>query len=164
MDYTVHGILQARILEWVALPFSMGSSQPRDWTQVSCITGGFFTSWTTREAQFLSYVVRKSKKNALRLDVCFLYVEVLEVVSLLFFGFIFAMSYSSIFTFIYIYVWFLIYLWYIYIYDFHPVLFEIQHLQYVVGLWFTIKEYIVFFFFFAGRFQVASFLMESKAQ
>ena len=37
---------------------------------------------------------------------------------------------------------------YIYIYDFHPVLFEIQHLQYVVGLWFTIKEYIVFFFFF----------------
>ena len=36
MDYTVHGILQARILEWVAFPFSRGSSQPRDWTQVSC--------------------------------------------------------------------------------------------------------------------------------
>ena len=50
MDYTVHGILQARILEWVAFPFSRGSSQPRDWTQVSRITGGFFTSWTTREA------------------------------------------------------------------------------------------------------------------
>ena len=33
MDYTVYGILQARILEWVAFPFSMGSSQPRDWTQ-----------------------------------------------------------------------------------------------------------------------------------
>ena len=37
MDYTVHGILQARILEWVAFPFFRGSSQARDWTQVSCI-------------------------------------------------------------------------------------------------------------------------------
>ena len=51
MDYTVHGILQARILEWVADTFSRGSSQPRDWTQVSCIAGRFFTSWATREAQ-----------------------------------------------------------------------------------------------------------------
>ena len=50
MDYTVHGILQARILEWVAFLFSRRSSQPRDWTQVSHITGGFFTSWATREA------------------------------------------------------------------------------------------------------------------
>ena len=49
--YTVHGILQARILEWVAFPFSRGSSQPRDWTQVSHIAGGFFTSWATTEAQ-----------------------------------------------------------------------------------------------------------------
>ena len=52
MDYTVHGILQARILEWVAFPFSRGSSQPRDQNQVSCIAGGFFTSWATREAQW----------------------------------------------------------------------------------------------------------------
>ena len=44
MDYTVHGILQARILEWVAFPFSRGSSQPRDQTQVSRIAGGFITS------------------------------------------------------------------------------------------------------------------------
>ena len=44
MDYTVHGILQARILEWVAFPFSRGSSQPRDQTQVSHVAGGFFTS------------------------------------------------------------------------------------------------------------------------
>ena len=90
MDYTVHGILQARILEWVAIPFSRGSSQPKDWTQglphcrwilyqlshqgsprilewvaypfsrgsslprtwtgVSCMVGGFFTSWAMREA------------------------------------------------------------------------------------------------------------------
>ena len=41
MDYIVHGILQARILEWVTFPFSRGSSQPRDRTQVSPIAGGF---------------------------------------------------------------------------------------------------------------------------
>ena len=51
MDCTVHGILQARILEWVAVPFSRGSSQPRDRTQVSHIAGRFFTSRATREAQ-----------------------------------------------------------------------------------------------------------------
>ena len=45
------GILQARILEWVAMPSSRRSSQPRDRTQVSCIAGRFFTSWATREAQ-----------------------------------------------------------------------------------------------------------------
>ena len=44
MDYTVRGILQARILEWVAFPFSRGSSQPRDGTQASRIADGFFTS------------------------------------------------------------------------------------------------------------------------
>ena len=51
MDYTFHGILQPRILEWVALSFSRGTSQPRDRTQVFRIGGGFFTSWATREAQ-----------------------------------------------------------------------------------------------------------------
>ena len=49
--WTVHGILQARILGWVAFPFSRRSSQARDWTQVSCTAGRFFTSWATREAQ-----------------------------------------------------------------------------------------------------------------
>ena len=49
-----HGILQARILEWVAIPFSRGSSWPRDQTQVSCIAGRFFTIWATREALFTS--------------------------------------------------------------------------------------------------------------
>ena len=52
MDYTAHGILQARILEWVAFAFSRGSSQPRDQTQVSCIAGRLFTSWATREAPY----------------------------------------------------------------------------------------------------------------
>ena len=50
-DYTVRGILQARILEWVAIHFSRGPSQPRDQTPVSHFAGGFFTSWATREAQ-----------------------------------------------------------------------------------------------------------------
>ena len=53
VDYTVHGILQAWILEWVAFPFSRGSSQPRDWTQVSHIADRFFTSWATREAHHI---------------------------------------------------------------------------------------------------------------
>ena len=44
MGYTVHRIFQARILEWIAFPFSRGSSQPRDQTQVSHIADGFFTS------------------------------------------------------------------------------------------------------------------------
>ena len=47
MDFRVHGILQARILEWVAFPFSRGSSQPRNRTQVSHIAGGFFSRWAT---------------------------------------------------------------------------------------------------------------------
>ena len=51
MDYSlqgssVHGILQARILEWVAIPFSSGSSPTRDQTQVSCLAGRFFTIFT----------------------------------------------------------------------------------------------------------------------
>ena len=46
---SVHGILQARVLEWVAIPFSRGYSWPRDRTQVSCIAGGFFMVWATRE-------------------------------------------------------------------------------------------------------------------
>ena len=51
MDYTVLGILQVRILQWVAIPFSRGSSQPRDCTQVSHIADRFFTSEAAREAQ-----------------------------------------------------------------------------------------------------------------
>ena len=51
MDCIIHGILQARILEWVAFPSSRESSQPRDRIQVPCIAGRFFISWATREAQ-----------------------------------------------------------------------------------------------------------------
>jgi len=49
-DSSIHGILQARILKWVTIHFSRGSSQPRDWTQLSLIAGRFFTVWATREA------------------------------------------------------------------------------------------------------------------
>ena len=65
MDYTVHGVLQARILEWVVIPFSRGSFQPMDQIQVSRIAGGFFTSWATGEAQpaqkrpFLKEILQK---------------------------------------------------------------------------------------------------------
>ena len=61
MHYRVHGILQARILEWIAIPFSRASSQsrspssqPRDRTQVSRIAGGFFTHWATRKTHKLA--------------------------------------------------------------------------------------------------------------
>ena len=49
---SVHGIFQARIPEWVAIPFFRGSSQPRDQSQVSCIAGGLFPFWATKEAPF----------------------------------------------------------------------------------------------------------------
>ena len=49
-DSSVHGILQARILEWVAISFSRESSLPRNQTQVSCTAGRFFTDWATMEA------------------------------------------------------------------------------------------------------------------
>ena len=44
LGFSVHGICQARILDWVAISFSRGSSQPRDWTHVSCLASGFFTT------------------------------------------------------------------------------------------------------------------------
>ena len=64
MDYTGHGILQARILEWVAFPFSRGSSQPRDQAQVSRIAGRFFTSWAINQEK---KITDKRKKDRLDL-------------------------------------------------------------------------------------------------
>ena len=54
---SVHGILQARILQWVAIPFSRESAQPRDRSQVSCIAGGFFTILATGEIHNTVYTV-----------------------------------------------------------------------------------------------------------
>ena len=70
---SIHGIFQARVLEWVAISFSRRSSWPRDWTQVSCIVGRRFTVWPTREVKegglyqilvqfFVKYKVWKGKK------------------------------------------------------------------------------------------------------
>ena len=56
---SIHGILQPRILEWVAIPFSRGSFQPKDQTQVSRIVEIFFTIWATWEAQTLAGWVQK---------------------------------------------------------------------------------------------------------
>ena len=63
MDYAVHGILQARKLEWVAFPFSRGSSQPRDQTHVPHIASEFFTSWATRNAQLTQLNLSGKKVN-----------------------------------------------------------------------------------------------------
>ena len=63
MDYTVDGILQAIMLEWVAIPFSRESSHTRDQTQVSCIAGGFFINWAIREAIFLYTNNTKSERE-----------------------------------------------------------------------------------------------------
>jgi len=54
---SVHGILQARILEWVAIPFSRGSFQPRDQSQVSYLAGRFFTISPTRESLLIRALI-----------------------------------------------------------------------------------------------------------
>ena len=59
---SAHGIFQARILEWVAIPFSRGSSWPRDRTQVSCIAGRCFNLWATREADIM-FMLKFSTTN-----------------------------------------------------------------------------------------------------
>ena len=61
MDYRVHEILQARILEWVAYPFSRGSSQPRDWIQVSCMAGRFFPGELQGKLRFKNHQVGSCK-------------------------------------------------------------------------------------------------------
>ena len=60
---SIHGILQARILEWIAIPFSRGSSWPRDRSQVSCIAGRFFTIWATGKISLLLLLHHKSPPN-----------------------------------------------------------------------------------------------------
>ena len=59
-DSSIHGILQARILEWIVIPFSRGSSRPRDIFQVSWIASGFFAIWVTRETQKMYSFIQTS--------------------------------------------------------------------------------------------------------
>ena len=68
-DSSVHGILQARILKGVVIPFSRGSSQLRDQTQVSCIAGRFFTIWPIREAQAKEMQVTKTYNTIIILKI-----------------------------------------------------------------------------------------------
>ena len=80
---SVHGILQARTLEWVAMPSSRGSSQPKDQTQVSQIAGGFFTIWATRESQvnvfyivyLCDFIVTVKTKEVAIANVCILQIK-----------------------------------------------------------------------------------------
>ena len=58
---SVHGILQVRILEWVAISFSRGSFLLRDWTFVSCIAGGFFIAWAIGETPAGGYTLRQTR-------------------------------------------------------------------------------------------------------
>ena len=60
---SLHGILLARVLEWVAISFSRGSSQLRDRTRVSRIAGRHFNLWATREAHFLGWTRQMKTKN-----------------------------------------------------------------------------------------------------
>ena len=59
---SVHGLVQARILEWVPIPFSRGSSQPRDRTQVSCIVGRFFILWAMAQMHMDNIFSKKKYK------------------------------------------------------------------------------------------------------
>ena len=65
--FSVCGILQARILERITIPFSTGSSRPRDWTQVSCIAGRFFTIWAIRQFLGSAVLVIVSQKSSISL-------------------------------------------------------------------------------------------------
>ena len=81
-DYRVHGILQARILEWVAFSFSRGSSQPRDRTQVSCVADGFFTAepqgkLISKAKSFLKYVILADDKKYCLLKKWFMWLALL---------------------------------------------------------------------------------------
>ena len=64
---SVYGILQARILEWIAMPFSRGASWPRDWTWVAHIADRFFTVWATGEAPSNELLFLKSLSQGLLL-------------------------------------------------------------------------------------------------
>ena len=67
---SVHGIFQAIVLEWIAISFSKGSSQPRDQTRVSRIAGGPFIVWATREAHMEQWTGSKLGKEYMKAVYC----------------------------------------------------------------------------------------------
>ena len=68
---SVHGILQRRTLAWVAIPFTRGSSRPRDRIWVSCIAGRFFTVWDTREAAYKAFAMKAGHRQRKICSGCF---------------------------------------------------------------------------------------------
>ena len=62
-DFSIHGILQA-ILEWITIPFSRGTSQPRDQTQVFCLAGRFFTIWATGKSPWIDVTMPKKRRQS----------------------------------------------------------------------------------------------------
>ena len=80
---SIHGIVQARVLKWVAISFSKGSAQPRDQTRVSHISGRHFTIWATRE-DLTSTIVQFKKKEINHL---FFFYYILNILSLFWFSF-----------------------------------------------------------------------------
>ena len=69
-DSSVHGILQTRMLEWIAISFFRGSSWHRDWSQVSCIAGRYFTIWATDEAQNLALIIKPNNSHLVDYKSC----------------------------------------------------------------------------------------------
>ena len=67
---SVHGILPVKMLEWVAISFSRGSSQPRDWTPVACIGSRFFAVWATREPSAWSQMANRVGFNVVTCKIC----------------------------------------------------------------------------------------------
>ena len=79
-DFSIHGILQATILQWIAIPLSRGSSQPRDQTRVSWIAGEFFTVWATREALMILGIVLNGSLKALNMKyICILSINTISI-------------------------------------------------------------------------------------
>ena len=78
---SVHGILQARILEWVAISFSGGSSRPRDRSRVSCIAGRRFILWATREEMdyTMDYISNIMTDSVINIELIFLVITMLEL-------------------------------------------------------------------------------------
>ena len=67
---SVHGILPVKMLSWVAISFSRGSSQPRDWTPVACIGSRFFAVWATREPSAWSQMANRVGFNVITCKIC----------------------------------------------------------------------------------------------
>ena len=99
LDHTVHWIVQARIREWVAYPFSSGSSPPRNWTGVSCIAGGFFTNLSGKVGIVPQRRSNHGKKGLMRFHLHYWLSALLEWTCLFFFSSSFKTLFLTLFGF-----------------------------------------------------------------